>query len=228
VFLNRIVNTLFRQSERLSQDELSALLNYDPKAAVSTIDARELFSHNIIYMGNKGLNLIKLKHLGVTVPNGFIITTEVFKCLDLIDSYIPAAVNFRQLVSQMLGQLEEATGFKFGDRENPLLLSVRSGSSISQPGMLDSFLNVGINEQIASRLAEKSGNPWFAWDSYRRFLQAYGMVYGIQRDTFDEIIKSFKDRAGIIFKRYFTGSQMREVAMAYKKLLVDEGVELIE
>ena len=228
VFLNRILNTLFRQSERLSQDELSALLNYDPKAAVSTIDARELFSHNIIYLGNKGLNLIKLKHLGVEVPDGFIITTEVFKCLDLIDSYIPASVNFKQLVSHMLSRLEEATGAKFGDRENPLLLSVRSGSSISQPGMLDSFLNVGINEEIASSLAEKSGNPWFAWDSYRRFIQAYGMVYGIQRDRFDEVIKKYKERAGIIFKRYFTGDQMQEVALAYKKLLVDEGVALVE
>jgi len=228
VFLNRILNTLFRQSERLSQDELSALLNYDPKAAVSTIDAQELFSHNIIYLGNKGLNLIKLKHLGVEVPDGFIITTEVFKCLDLIDSYIPASVNFKQLVTQMLARLEKTTGAKFGNRENPLLLSVRSGSSISQPGMLDSFLNVGINEEIASSLAEKSGNPWFAWDSYRRFIQAYGMVYGIQRDRFDEEIKKYKVRAGITFKRYFTGDQMRAVAMGYKKLLVDEGIALVE
>ncbi|MDD9302244.1 MAG: pyruvate, phosphate dikinase [Desulfobacter sp.] len=228
VFLNRILSTLFRQSERLSQDELSALLNYDPKAAVSTIDARELFSHNIIYLGNKGLNLIKLKHLGIDIPNGFIITTEVFKCLDLIDSYIPASVNFKQLVSHMLAQLEAATGAKFGDPENPLLLSVRSGSSISQPGMLDSFLNVGINEQIASSLAQKSGNPWFAWDSYRRFLQAYGMVFGIQRDRFDQVIKKSKERAGITFKRYFTGEQMKAVALAYKQLLVDDGVELVQ
>ena len=228
VFLHKILNTLFRQSERLCQDELSALLNYDPKAAVSTIDERELFSHNIIYLGNKGLNLIKLKQMGIKVPNGFIITTEVFKCLDLIDSYIPASVNFRQLVSHMIEQLEAVEGAKFGDPENPLLLSVRSGSSISQPGMLDSFLNVGINEQIAARMAETSGNPWFAWDSYRRFIQAYGMVYGIQRDRFDAIIKNFKENADIRFKRYFSGDQMKEVAMAYKQLLVDEGIELIE
>ena len=99
VFLNRILNTLFRQSERLSQDELSALLNYDPKAAICSIDAGEMFSNNIIYLGNKGLNLIALKRLGIQVPNGFIITTEVFKCLDLIDNYIPASNNFRRLVT---------------------------------------------------------------------------------------------------------------------------------
>lgn len=228
VFLNRILNTLFRQSERLSQDELSALLNYDPKAAVTTIDARELFSHNIIYLGNKGLNLIKLRHLGIDIPNGFIITTEVFKCLDLIDSYIPASVNYKQLVTNMLSQLEKTEGARFGDPENPLLLSVRSGSSISQPGMLDSFLNVGINEEIASSLAEKSGNPWFAWDSYRRFLQAYGMVFGIQRDDFDQLIRDAKQAAGITFKRYFTGNQMRDVALAYKRRVEEAGIRLVD
>ena len=228
VFLNRILNTLFRQSERLSQDELSALLNYDPKAAICSIDAGELFSNNIIYLGNKGLNLIALKRLGIQVPNGFIITTEVFKCLDLIDYYIPASNNFRRLVTHMLTQLEKSEGKKFGDPENPLLLSVRSGSSISQPGMLDSFLNVGINEQIAENLAKKSGNPWFAWDSYRRFIQAYGMVSGIQRDRFDDIIKSHKEKAAIQFKRYFTGEQMRDVALAYKQYLLDQGIKIVE
>ncbi|PIE62259.1 MAG: pyruvate, phosphate dikinase [Desulfobacter postgatei] len=228
LFLNRILNTLFRQSERLSQDELSALLNYDPKAAVCSIDAGQLFSNNIIYLGNKGLNLIKLKRLGIQVPEGFIITTEVFKCLDLIDNYIPASNNFKRLVTHMLTQLEKAEGKKFGDPENPLLLSVRSGSSISQPGMLDTFLNVGINEQIAEHLAKKSGNPWFAWDSYRRFIQAYGMVYGIQRDRFDDIIKRHKERVDIRFKRFFTGEQMREVAMAYKQLLLDQSIEIVE
>lgn len=228
VFLNRILNTLFRQSERLSQDELSALLNYDPKSAVTSIDEEDLFSHNIIYLGNKGLNLIKLRHLGVDIPHGFIITTEVFKCLDLIDTYIPAAVNFKQHVTSMLARLEEKANASFGDPDNPLLISVRSGSSISQPGMLDSFLNVGINEEIAANLAEKTGNPWFAWDSYRRFIQAYGMVFDIQRDKFDQIIKGFKEKHGITFKRYFTGDQMKEVALAYKRLLVDSGVELVE
>jgi pyruvate,orthophosphate dikinase len=228
VFLNRILNTLFRQSERLSQDELSALLNYDPKAAICSIDAGGVFSNNIIYLGNKGLNLIELKRLGIQVPNGFIITTEVFKCLDLIDNYIPASNNFQRLVTHMLTQLEKSEGKKFGDPDNPLLLSIRSGSSISQPGMLDSFLNVGINEQIAENLAKKSENPWFAWDSYRRFIQAYGMVYGIQRDRFDDIIKSHKETAAIKFKRYFTGDQMRDVALAYKQYLLDQGIEMVE
>ena len=228
VFLNRILNTLFRQSERLSQDELSALLNYDPKSSVTSIDEEKRFTHNIIYLGNKGLNLIKLSQMGIAVPSGFIVTTEVFKCLDLIDAYIPASVNFKQNVNGMLADLEKKAGAKFGDPENPLLLSVRSGSSISQPGMLDSFLNVGINEDIAKSLAARSGNPWFAWDSYRRFLQAYGMVFGIARDRFDQVIRQHKEERGIAFKRYFTGDQMKAVALAYKKLVTDAGVSLVD
>ena len=228
VFLNRILHTLFRQSEKLSQDELSALLNYDPKCSVTNIDDEDPISNNIIYLGNKGWNLIRLKHLGIEIPNGFIITTEVFKCLDLINKYTPAAQNFKQHVTTMLARLEQTTHASFGDLENPLLLSVRSGSSISQPGMLDSFLNVGINEKIAASIALKTGNPWFAWDSYRRFLQAYGMTFDIQRDAFDQVISGFKERHGISFKRYFTGDQMREVALGYKQLLVDSGVDLIE
>lgn len=228
VFLNRILHTLFRQSEKLTQNQLSALLNYDPQCTVTNLDEGERISNNIIYLGNKGWNLIKLKHLGIEIPNGFIITTEVFKHMDLINTYPPASVNFRQHVAERLARLEKKTQARFGDPKNPLLLSVRSGSSISQPGMMDSFLNVGINEEIAESLGRKTGNPWFAWDSYRRFIQAYGMTYGIHRDAFDLVISQYKEKSGISFKRYFTGDQMKEVALAYKQLLIRSGIDLVE
>jgi pyruvate, orthophosphate dikinase len=228
VFLNRILHTLFRQSEKLSQDELSVLLNYDPKCAVTPIGDEQLMNQNIIFLGNKGWNLMRLKHLGVKVPDGFIITTEVFRCLDLIDTYTPAAVNFKQLVATMLSRLEKQTGLSCGNPKKPLLLSVRSGSSISQPGMMDSFLNVGINEEIAAAIAQKTCNPWFAWDSYRRFLQQYGMTFGIHRDEFDQIIAVHKKEAGINFKRHFTGSQMKAVALAYKNQLLRAGIDIVE
>jgi pyruvate,orthophosphate dikinase len=228
VFLNRILHTLFRQSEKLSQDELSVLLNYDPKSAGTPISDELVANQNIIILGNKGWNLMRLKQIGVRVPEGFIITTEVFRCLDLIDTYTPASVNFKQRVSSMMSRLEQQTGQVLGDPEKPLLLSVRSGSSISQPGMMDSFLNVGINEEIADAIAKKTGNPWFAWDSYRRFLQQYGMTFGIHRDEFDQIIAAHKNQAGIDFKRHFTGGQMRAVAMAYKNQLLLNGINLEE
>lgn len=228
VFLNRILHTLFQQSEKLSQIHLSRLLNYDPKCSVIEIGSSESIGNNIIFLGNKGLNLIKLKKLGVVIPEGFIITTEVFKCREIINYYKPANINFKQHVVEMVSNLERHTQKSFGDLENPLLLSVRSGSSISQPGMLDSFLNVGFNEEIAESIARISKNPWFAWDSYRRFLQGYGMAFGIKRDEFDHIIYLKKQAYGIELKRYFSGNQMKAVAFAYKQLLLDFGVELIE
>jgi pyruvate, orthophosphate dikinase len=228
VFLKRILNTLFKQSEKLSQIHLSRLLNYDPKCSVTEVGSFDAISNNIIFLGNKGLNLIKLKNIGVEVPDGFIITTEVFKCREIINNYKPANRNFKKYVAKMVGNLEKRTNKKFGDRKHPLLLSVRSGSSISQPGMLDSFLNVGLNEKIAASIAEASRNPWFSWDSYRRFIQGYGMAFGIKRDEFDHIMYLKKKNIGIEFKRYFTGDQMKDVALSYKQLLLDSGVDLIE
>ena len=228
VFLNRILHTLFQQSEKLSQIHLSRLLNYDPKCSVIEVGSSVPIGNNIIFLGNKGLNLIKLKKLGIAVPEGFIITTEVFKCREIINHYKPANINFKRYVAKMVGNLEKHTQKIFGDPKNPLLLSVRSGSSISQPGMLNSFLNVGFNEEIAASIAKISRNPWFAWDSYRRFIQGYGMAFGIKRDEFDHIIYSKKQAYGIELKRYFSGAQMKSVALAYKQLLLDSGVELIE
>jgi len=228
VFLNRILHTLFQQAEKLSQVHLSRLLNYDPKCSVIEVESSDPISNNIIFLGNKGLNLIKLKKIGAAVPEGFIITTEVFKCREIINNYKPANINFRQSVAKMVANLEKRTQKNFGDPKNPLLLSVRSGSSISQPGMLDSFLNVGINEEIAESIAKTSNNPWFAWDSYRRFIQGYGMAFGIKRDEFDHIIYLKKQKQGIEFKRYFTGDQMKDVALAYKQLLLDSGIQLTE
>ncbi len=228
VFLNRILHTLFQQSEKLSQVHLSRLLNYDPKCSVLEVGSSDPISNNIIFLGNKGLNLIKLRNVGIEVPDGFIITTEVFKCREIINHYKPANINFKRYVTQMVSNLEKRTNKRFGDKKRPLLLSVRSGSSISQPGMLDSFLNVGLNEEIAASIAEIKKYSWFAWDSYRRFIQGYGMAFGIKRDEFDYIIYTKKKQEGIEFKRYFSGEQMKAIALEYKSLLLDSGVELIE
>jgi len=227
VFLNRILHTLFQQSEKLSQAHLSRLLNYDPKCSAIEVDSADPISNNIIFLGNKGLNLIKLKSAGIAVPDGFIITTEVFKCREIINDYKPANIHFKQFVDRMVSKLEKRCHKKFGDTKYPLLLSVRSGSSISQPGMLDSFLNVGLNEEIVASIAQIKKFSWFAWDSYRRFIQGYGMAFGIKRDDFDHIMYTQKKKEGVELKRYFSGEQMKAVALEYKSLLLDSGVELI-
>ncbi len=226
VFLNRILGTLFRQSEELTQSDLNKLLNFDPQNAVAPIDGSLSIGSNIIFLGNKGLNLIKMRRLGLPVPHGFIITTEVFRCLDIIDKYPPAAKNFKRHVGEKLADLEKMTGKTFGDATNPLLLSVRSGSSISQPGMMDSFLNVGINEEIASSLARSTDNAWFAWDSYRRFLQGYGMAFNLARDEFDHLMNSCKQRFSRQFKKDFTGEEMKSTALVYQTFILDHGIEI--
>ena len=228
LFLSRILSTLFQQSYKLPKDKLQRLLLYDPHNAITPIDSSLARLTGIIYLGNKGLNMVRLKSFGYPVPPGFIITTEVFRCREIIETYAPADQNFKENIVQNIAILEKATGKIFGDPKNPLLLSVRSGSAISQPGMMVTFLDVGNNEEITQGIARKTGNAWFAWDNYRRFLQCYGMSFGIKRDDFDAIINKFKQRLGIPLKREFTGDQMREVALAYKKLIRDAGFEPVD
>ncbi len=228
LLLTRIQNTLYLQFDQLQRDQLKLLLRYDPRQTITRIHKTGKKLPGIIYAGNKGLNLIKLRRFGLPVPPGFIITTEAFKCRDIIEHYPPAAQNFKDQVVSQISVIEKMTRKKFGSYSNPLLFSVRSGASISQPGMMDTFLNVGINEKIAESLSEKTGNPWFAWDNYRRFLQCYGMAVGLERDYFDSIISDSKKRHGISLKKIFTGKQMKELALAYKKSILDAGYPVLD
>jgi pyruvate,orthophosphate dikinase len=228
LFLSRILTTLFQQSHKVPKDLLHQLLLYDPQNAMTSIDSAKGRVTGIIDLGNKGINMVKLKNFGFPVPPGFIITTEVFRCRRIIDSYPPATENFKEQVARNVADLEKLSGKKFGDPQNPLLLSVRSGSSISQPGMMDTLLDVGNNEEIAAGIAAKTGNAWFAWDNYRRFLQCYGMAFGLKRDDFDAIISDQKSKQGIPYKKEFTGGQMKNVALLYKALIRDSGVDILE
>lgn len=228
LFLSRILKTLFQQSYKLPKDKLHQLLLYDPQNAMTSIHSARSRVTGIIHLGNKGLNLVKLKNFGFPVPPGFIVTTEVFRCRGVIDSYPPATENFKEQIAQNIAKLETVSGKTFGDPYNPLLLSVRSGSSISQPGMMDTLLDVGNNEEITAGIAAKTGNPWFAWDNYRRFLQCFGMAFGLERDDFDAIISEQKTKQGVPYKREFTGEQMKQLALAYKALIQDSGVVILE
>jgi pyruvate,orthophosphate dikinase len=228
LFLSRILNTLFHQSRKLPKDELHRLLNYDPKRAMTALHEPNHLASGIINLGNKGLNMMRLYNFGLPVPPAFIITTEVFRCREIVESFSPARDNFKDQVMQHIKALEKTTGKRFGNPSNPLLLSVRSGSSISQPGMMTTILNVGLNDSIAEGMAAASGNDWFAWDNYRRYIQCCGMVVGLERDDFDAIIKDFKNKMGIPLKREFSGRQMKEVAMAYKERVQQHGMRLID
>ena len=228
LFLTRISNTLHEQAERLPVYKHYLLLTYDPRNIVTDIAVPDDRILDVVHLGNKGLNMTRMKELGLPVPPGFIVTTEVFRCRDLIDSYIPATANFRKQVDRKIAYLEKVTGEKYGSPHNTLLVSVRSGSAISQPGMMDSYLNVGMNEDVVEGMIRERNQKWFAWDCYRRFLQSIGMSYGLMRDQFDAIINDFKIRYGVPLKRDFAAEQMKNVAIAYREFILGNGVEVMK
>jgi pyruvate,orthophosphate dikinase len=228
LFLARILNTLYQQSHRLPKEALRLLLSYDPHKAFTPMHPVKEGLSDIIHLGNKGHNLVKIKDLGLPVPPGFILTTEVFRCRDVIDAYPPAKQNLEEQVAWGVAGLEKATGKSFGAPRNPLLLSVRSGSSISQPGMMNTFLDVGINDDVVRGMIALTGNEWFGWDTYRRFLQSYGMAFGLSRDAFDAVIQTFKEQLNVPYKRHFSGEQMRDVALAYRALIQDAGIAIAD
>ena len=224
--ISRILKTLFEQAEWLDVQNRDLLMSYDPKKALSGIHTPNDITKDRIHLGNKGYNLIKLASLGIPVPPGFIITTEVFRCENAINRFRHVREHLDHCIEGHLAALERQTGKVFGDPENPLLVSVRSGGAISMPGMMISFLNVGINEPIVEGLIKKTSKPWFAWDCYRRFLQCWGMSYGIERDKFDEIMNSFKGKYGVLKKIQFTPDQMRDLALSYRETIRNNGIEI--
>ena len=228
LLLSRILNTLFQQSDKVPKDYLQPLLLYDHKRAISSIGGAKNGMSGIIHLGNKGLNMVKLRRYGLPVPPGFIITTEVFRSREVINSYAPAELNLKEQIVQHIRKLEKITGKSFGRPKNPLLFSVRSGSAISQPGMMDTFLDVGMNEEITMGMIALTGNAWFAWDNYRRFLQCYGMSFGLERDDFDAVMVEYKQKWGIEYKRRFSGQQMQELALAYKNRVRDSQIDIEE
>lgn len=228
LFLSRILNVLFHQSDQLPKEKLQLLLDYDPKRAVTPIDNANKYVSRILYLGAKGYHIVQLKRFGLPVPPGFIITTEVFRSREIVEGYRPAEENFREQLADHIAYIEKQSGKRLGDPSNAMLVSVRSGSTISQPGMMDTFLDVGLNEEIAAGIAKKTGNVWFAWDNYRRFMQCYGMSFGLTRDDFDAIMADFKKKHGVAYKRSMSGTQMKEMAFAYKQRILDEGIDILE
>ncbi len=225
-FISRILRTLFEQAEGLDAEDLDLLLSYDPEKSLSVIHSLNKVAYDRIHLGNKGYNLVKLASLGVPVPPGFIITTEAFRCMPAISQFGPARDHLNEEIEDQMRALEKVTEKKFGDPGNPLLVSVRSGAAVSMPGMMNSFLNVGLHEAAVEGLISQTARPWFAWDCYRRFLQCWGMFFGIERDIFDAIIGSFKRKYDVGVKIQFTPEQMKEVAFAYRDAIREFGVEI--
>ena len=166
-------------------------------------------------LGGKGANLAEMTNLGLPVPQGFTITTEA--CTQYYED--GRKIN-DEIMAQIMGyisKMEEITGKKFGDKENPLLVSVRSGARASMPGMMDTILNLGLNEEVVEVLAKKSGNPRWAWDCYRRFIQMFSdVVMEVGKKYFEELIDKMKAEKGVTQDVELTADDLKELANQFK------------
>ncbi|MBW2730819.1 MAG: hypothetical protein JRH20_00415 [Deltaproteobacteria bacterium] len=223
-----IIQTLSEEREKLDVDTLNLLMTYDVDGCFVGIEEEGGAYNGHIYVGNKGFMLKRLARYGFPVPRGFILTTEVFRCRRAIEAYKELRTEHVNRIVKKIGRLERLTGARYADPSNPLLLSVRSGAAISMPGMLDSFLNVGMNVEITEGFAQKSGAHWAAWDAYRRFLQFWGMSFGINRDQFDHLMQEAKVTFSVEKKSQLVPDQMRALAMRYRQLVQDHRVKIID
>jgi len=172
-------------------------------------------------LGGKGANLAEMTNLGISVPPGFCITTETCKEFYIEDRKFPPGM--KDQVQDALAVIEKKTGKKFGDPEDPLLVSIRSGAPISMPGMMDTVLNLGLNDKTVEGLAGITENPRFAYDCYRRLLNMFGdVVMGIDHHKFERILDAQKDKKGVSFDNQLEASDWAEVIQEYKKLIERE------
>lgn len=218
-FITRIMQTLEAQRDILGESDLDLLMTYNPEMTISSLYHENLRTHNLIHLGNKGFNLMVLAGEGKPVPPAFVITTEIFRCWTAVRRFERARDEFMQRVRDSISGLEKITGMTFGSPENPLLLSVRSGSAMSMPGMMSTIHNVGLNEDLVNEYVQNTGRGYFAWDNYRRFLQSWAMAQGVDREEFQELMNAHKQRYNVYLKREFSPIEMQELALEYKKLV---------
>ena len=167
-------------------------------------------------LGGKGANLAEMTNIGLPVPQGFTITTEA--CTQYYEDGREINAEIQDQINEYIKKMEEITGKKFGDKENPLLVSVRSGARASMPGMMDTILNLGLNEDVVNVIAEKSNNPRWAWDCYRRFIQMYSdVVMEVGKKYFEQLIDEMKEKKGVKQDVELDAEDLKELARQFKE-----------
>jgi len=166
-------------------------------------------------LGGKGANLAEMTNIGLPVPQGFTISTEA--CTQYYEDGRKISDEIRSQIMEYIEKMEQVTGKKFGDKENPLLVSVRSGARASMPGMMDTILNLGLNEDVVNTIAHKSNNPRWAWDCYRRFIQMYSdVVMEVGKKYFEQLIDAMKEKKGVTQDVELSAEDLKELAMQFK------------
>ncbi|MBF0187567.1 MAG: phosphoenolpyruvate synthase, partial [Magnetococcales bacterium] len=225
-FISRLMKKLANQGQTLSPRILNQLMIYDPANLFCEIHNPTERTRDLIHLGNKGYNLIRIAQLGMSVPDGVILTTEYYRNRRLVRHYLPAIEDFRGQIRQQVRTIEQrdAAKCRYGDPKRPLLLSVRSGALISMPGMMQTIHNVGINQTIVEGLVKQSDQPFFAWDNYRRFIQSWAMAFDVEREVFGQIMRHYKGRLSVEKKRQFSDEQMRSLTLEYHSEACAQGV----
>ncbi len=166
-------------------------------------------------LGGKGANLAEMTNIGLPVPQGFTISTEA--CTQYYEDGRQINDGIKAEIMEYIEKLEKITGKKFGDKENPLLVSVRSGARASMPGMMDTILNLGLNEDVVDVIAKKSNNPRWAWDCYRRFIQMFSdVVMEVSKKEFESLIDAMKEKKGVVYDVELSDTDLRDLAEQFK------------
>ena len=172
-------------------------------------------------LGGKGANLAEMTNLGMPVPQGFTITTEA--CTQYYQDGRQINAEIQDEIMEYIGKLEDMSGKKFGDLNNPLLVSVRSGARASMPGMMDTILNLGLNDTVVEGFAKFTNNPRFAYDSYRRFIQMFSdVVMELSKKDFEKIIDEVKEAKGVHYDTELTVDDLKELVKRFKAVYSEE------
>ena len=227
-FITKILESLRKMADNLRPTMLKEVMSYNSDLVIARLGKQNPQVDNQLFLGSKAYHLKNLRLAGFPIPPGFVLTTEVFRRHKAIFEHPELKSEFYNLIRQHLSLVESAAKKEFGNPNNPLLLSVRSGTAISMPGAMDTLLNVGMNDEITHSLSKISGFEWSAWDSYRRLLQSWGMAFGLTRDEFDNVMEDYKVKYNVDQKTDFSPLAMREVAMAYKKTIEEKEIQFEE
>lgn len=218
-FISKILVALTQMKKLFSKESITKLMSYDPDRLFFHLYTKNSRIENQVLLGSKAFFLKRLHQYEFPIPPGFVITTDLFRNRNIINAHPNISQEFDSLLKKNLQQMEHYTRLIFGDPEKPLLLSVRSGAPMSLPGAMDTFLNIGLNDEITQQLSLKENYGWTAWDCYRRLIQSWGMAYGVPRDDFDRVMIEYKTHYDLEYKSQFSSAQMQDIVMDYKKIL---------
>lgn len=225
-FITQILESLAQMKHLFKPDDIPKVMSYDPDKLFFHLHRKNSRIENQVLLGSKAYFLKRMLQYEFPVPPGFVITTDLFRHREIINTHPDISDELDAMIRQNLNLLEKNTDLVLGDPDKPLLLSVRSGAPMSLPGAMDTFLNIGLTDEVTYKLSLRPNYGWTAWDCYRRLIQSWGMAYGISRDEFDAVMINYKKRFNIELKTQFSGAQMQEMVQDYKKVLTLHNLEL--